>query len=142
MTVSHGPNSEINAVGATLTDDAPAGMTFVSASSADLTCDIANNTLTCGPFDLALGDSATVVVTATVTEGGVYENTAEVEVDDDVVESNNVDDDVVDVSEVLPVEILPETGVDSDRMAIAAGILLLFGAALVLGSRREEGWDA
>ena len=139
IVVSHGATSQKDAVGATLSDSAPAGMTFVSASSADLTCGVTATDLTCGPFDLALGDSASVVVTATATEAGDYVNTAVVDVDGDTVESNNEDPADVELTEVLGVEILPETGADSDALALVAAILMLIGMALVGGSHFKSG---
>ncbi len=137
LTVSHGAGSTTNAVGASVSDAAPAGMTFTSVTSADMTCAIVDNAVACGPFNLALGSSATAVVTATAP-AGTFENTATVSVQGDTVESNNMDDAAVEIAEVLPIEILPETGADTDRVAWVAGILLLMGAALVLGSRRGE----
>lgn len=135
LVISHGPGSNTNAVGATISDPAPSGMTFTAVSSADLTCAIVANAVECGPFDLALGASATVVVTASVDSAGTFDNVATVEVPGDVFRSNNTDEASVGVTEVLPLEVLPETGADTVRLAWAALTLLLMGGALVAGSR-------
>ncbi len=103
-----------------------------------MTCSIVDNAVDCGPFNLGLGSTATVKVTGTTPNPGTFENIATVDVLGDTFTSNNVDDASVEIAEVLPLEILPETGADSDRVAWVAGILLLMGAALVLGSRRGE----
>jgi hypothetical protein len=138
ITVSHGPTSQANAVGATLSDSAPAGVTFESVSG-DLSCTIADNALSCAPFDLALGDSVTVVVVSTATEAGTYKNLASVLVDEDTVDSNNSDPADVTVDVVLGVEILPETGAESDLLAMIATVLMVVGAGLVLGSNFRRG---
>ena len=86
-----------------------------------------------------MGDSATVVITAETSQPGSFTNLAVVEVDGDVFPANNKDSADVAISEVLPLEILPETGADSDRVALVAGLLMLFGTSLVLGARRRRG---
>ncbi len=106
-------------------------MTFVGVSSADTSCSIASNAVTCGPFDLPLGATITVGIDATVEVGGPYENTGTVTVTGDVDPTNNVDSADVLVPEILGIEILPETGMDVGPLALIAGLLLLFGAVLV-----------
>jgi LPXTG-motif cell wall-anchored protein len=63
--------------------------------------------------------------------GGPYENTGTVTVTGDVDLLDNVDSADVLVSEILGIEILPETGMDAGALAWIAGLLLLLGAVLV-----------
>ncbi len=139
ITISHGATSEADAVGATVSDTAPDGITFVSVSGG-LNCSIINNTLSCDPFDLALGDSVSLTIVSTTILDGEYVNMAVVDVDGDTVEPNNQDPaDVELLPQVLGIEILPETGVESDALAAIAGLLMLLGAGLVIGSNLKRG---
>ncbi len=131
LVVSHDTDSTVGATNATISDPAPAGMTFTGVSSVDTACAISGNAVTCGPFDLALGDTITVEIDATVEVGGDYLNTGTVTVPGDVDPTNNVDSAEVLVPEVLGLEILPETGMDVAPLAWVAGLLLLLGALSV-----------
>ncbi len=82
FTITATNNGPGTALGLTITDPLPAGVAW-AADSAD--CDIVAGTLSCGPLDLAAGESLVVTLTAVTDEAdcATYENTATADADND-----------------------------------------------------------
>jgi uncharacterized repeat protein (TIGR01451 family) len=88
------------ALTATVTDNLPAGVTFVSASAG---CSEAGGVVSCDLGDLASGGSATVEIVVTADVTGTLTNTASVtSASPDPVTSNNSDSTDTDVVAVPP----------------------------------------
>jgi uncharacterized repeat protein (TIGR01451 family) len=64
------------AIGVTVTDTLPGGVTFGAATPSQGTCTLAGGTLTCALGTIAPGATATVTVTVTPTAPGTISNTA------------------------------------------------------------------
>jgi uncharacterized repeat protein (TIGR01451 family) len=95
-----GAGGTADAENVVVTDTLPAGVTFVSATTASGTCDRANRTVTCQLGTLLAGSVATVTIAVKAGDDGTISNTASVAtgpaVDTDL--SNNQDTESTTVS--------------------------------------------
>ena len=143
LTVQHTNVSQLPATGVTVSDVMPAGVIATAATaSAGGTCDVGDgSSVECSfPDALGLTGSFSITITAETSEAGAYLNVATVSVNEiETTVANNVDDAAVEVAVVLGVEILPETGAESDLLAMIATVLMVVGAGLVLGSSFRSG---
>ncbi|MEH3033931.1 MAG: DUF11 domain-containing protein [Aeromicrobium erythreum] len=95
-------NGDGYSTGWTATDSVPAELSDVTATSPDATCQVSDNDVTCTGGELAPGETATIIVTASVPadQTGSVENEATVEGNEpDPVASNNTDSVVDEVDE-------------------------------------------
>jgi uncharacterized repeat protein (TIGR01451 family) len=85
--LDHGPST---AQGVTVIDPLPAGAAYLSSTSSQGSCQYASGQLTCALGNLAVGASAQITVTATVTAGpGSLQNTAKVSAEEPDPEPEN-----------------------------------------------------
>jgi uncharacterized repeat protein (TIGR01451 family) len=110
MNVSNGGPST---TGATMTDNLPSGVTFVSATSSQGVCSQSAGTVTCGLGDLASGGLATVTVKVTPQNAGTtISNTASVQ--GTVPDPNNSNNSATETTSVVaPTADLAVTKTDS-----------------------------
>ena len=144
-------NGPAPADGVVVNDQLPAALTLVSATSSQLACTIAANAVTCTKATMAVGETATISITATVassvTAGQTINNVATVATTTtDPVPSNNTDDSAITIesppapiaSPPTPIVSLPVTG-GSPWRGVAIGLVVLAGGlALVVASRRRR----
>lgn len=96
------------ATGVILTDELPLGVTLVSTTPTQGTCDEAAGVVTCNLGDLNPGASATVEIVVTPTVGGEISNTASVT--SDVFDPNPVNNsatEITTVSRLCPLDLAP-----------------------------------
>lgn len=151
LLVTNENTSNVTAEAVIVTDDLPDRLTPVSASSTAGNCIIDGQLVTCSLGDMVVGQQETVSITVSISrlpEGTATDatitNVAVVETEgNETTLEDNVDDEPLTITEVFPliIEELPETGADTDTVAMVAGLMLLMGGALVAGShyRRDEG---
>jgi fimbrial isopeptide formation D2 family protein/uncharacterized repeat protein (TIGR01451 family) len=129
----------------TIVDDLPAGLVFVEAGGAGVTCGAVGQTVTCvttGPLAVGQSVSVSVRVRVNAAPGQTIVNSARVEgpqVDSlpavtDPVPTNN--DSAVPGTVTRPT--LPSTGALVGRWIAAALWAILLGVVLVLGARRRR----
>lgn len=125
----------------TLVDELPAGLTFVSAQTADGTdvCEASGQTVTCvidGP--LAAGESVQITMTVAVadTARGVLTNTATV--------TSEIDPEGATAEATATVEVttIPVTGGELSALGLLALPLVVIGGGLLLIGRRRRTADA
>ncbi|MEX1038231.1 MAG: hypothetical protein WDZ96_05200 [Acidimicrobiia bacterium] len=138
---NNGPELAENVV---VTDTLPATLTFVSSSPAVGSCGHAAGVVTCELGDLAVGDSVLITIVVETEAVGEITDTSPlnvVEVSSDTEEANlenNVASEETDIVEVLDLEVLPFTGIDTPFLLTGAIMLLGAGLTLVFVSRRRE----
>jgi uncharacterized repeat protein (TIGR01451 family) len=119
----------------TVTDDVPDGMSVTAASGQGWDCSIVGQAVECVLAGVLAANTETAITVSTVvtaSASGNIVNTADVDVDGPVTEpdtTDNVDVDTISVGE------LPHTGSDLLRFTVLGLLLLLAGAALVMGGR-------
>ena len=124
-----------------LVDQLPAGLTFVSAQTADGTdiCEASGQTVTC-VIDGPLAVDATVQITMTVAVAdsarGVLTNTAVVTSETDPEGAQ------AEASAEVEVTTIPVTGGELSALGLLALPLLVLGGGLVLIGRRRRTVDA
>lgn len=129
-----GPGTAIGPI--TVTDVVLEVSPVTGATGENWNCSILEQTVECVlDGDLAAGAEATIVISTVVSRSasGTVANSADVESDGPVTEpdiTDNTDVDTVSIGE------LPRTGSDLLRFTIFGLLLLLAGAALVMGSRQ------
>ncbi|GAA2524738.1 hypothetical protein GCM10009860_00610 [Microbacterium mitrae] len=125
----------------TLVDELPAGLTFVSAQTADGTdvCEASGQTVTCvidGP--LAAGERVQITMTVAVadTARGVLTNTATV--------TSEIDPEGATAEATATVEVttIPVTGGELSALGLLALPLVVIGGGLLLTGRRRRTTDA
>ena len=95
-----GPTS---ATGLKVTDELPAGVTVLSATSAAGNCTVVNGQVTCSIGQLAAGATATVTLQLAITTPGTYTNLADVKgLELDPILANNLAVDAVDFAAPTP----------------------------------------
>jgi uncharacterized repeat protein (TIGR01451 family) len=99
------------ATGATLRDDLPAGIAFVSATASQGVCSESSGTVTCGLGQLGAGDVATVTIKVRPQAQGTITNTATV--DSSVPDSNTANNTATEQTTVDPAADLAVTQTDS-----------------------------
>ncbi|NNL70140.1 MAG: DUF11 domain-containing protein [Acidimicrobiia bacterium] len=117
----------------TLTDDLPAGLTYVDAYGAGWTCSSAGSLVTCEhPGPLAPGAQLVVTITTEVADDltGTLNNEAVVSLAGEVNVLNN--------TAVAGIGLLPNTGFNVTDALVVAMVSLLLGAALLGATRRRR----
>lgn len=136
-------NGPIVAEGVVVVDTLPVTTDYVSSSTPVGTCAHVSGVVTCSLGDLGVGESVTItVVVETEAVGEVTDptllNVVEVSSEtDDNDPSNNVDDEETSIVEILDVEVLPFTGVDTGFLLAASMLLMGSGFAVIQMSRRK-----
>ncbi len=144
-----GPNEAQGPI--TVTDDLPAGLSYVAASGDGWLCAVAGHLVTCTyQGTLAVGAQSTVELITTVTAdpGSTVTNTATVTGGNDADSTNNTGSADFAVPAIPPTEPtdtgggssgqLPNTGVDVLDYLLSGVSLLILGCGLLLISRRRR----
>lgn len=137
-------NGPASAEAVVVTDNLPDSLTFVSAVPQVGTCSHAAGVVTCALGDMAVGASVKItIVVETEAVGSItdFSPLNVVEVSSDTKDSNpdnNVDDEMTNIIEILDLEILPFTGMDSEILLILSLGLAFGGAVLLFVARRRE----
>ncbi len=127
-----------------VTDNLPDSLTFVSATPQVGLCAHSAGVVTCSLGDMAVGASVKItIVVETEAVGSITDfsplNVVEVSSDtEDSNPDNNVDDEMTNIIEILDVEVLPFTGIDSEMLLILSLGLTFGGAVLLFVARRRE----
>jgi len=138
---NHGPDPAYDVV---VEDVLPESLTFVSVSSSDGPCAHSDGVIHCALGTMAVGDVVIIsVVVATEPLGEVTEpepvNVVEVRSStQDPNPTNNRDQEVTHIEEILPVEVLPFTGLHGERLAGVGLLLLGLGTGLVMVTIRRK----
>ncbi|MDH3606874.1 MAG: DUF11 domain-containing protein [Acidimicrobiia bacterium] len=117
----------------TVTDDLPAGLSYVSSAGTDWTCEVAGTAVTCvHPGPLAVGGELELRIFTTVAEdlSGTINNEAVVSLAGDTIVVNN--------TAVAGIGLLPNTGFNLNDALTGSLLLLLLGSGLILATRRRE----
>lgn len=137
-------NGPIVAENVTVTDTLPATTTYVSATPAVGSCGHAAGIVTCSLGDLAVGVSVKITIKVETEEVGEITDPTLLNVvsvsttTTDSNPDNDTDDEATNIIEVLDVEVLPFTGIDSDALMLVALALLISGLLTVRFSRRRD----